>query len=252
MFDSLVTNLTTDCCVSVSSITKSPYLQGRAHPTVCGFTTQISALLFLSIDHTIKNHPDWVQTLRDDNLKMIIEECKKYINRRERLFVAFQAELCNYAQRKDGSVHENTPSTLCRSAVRFDQTTIMVGVPYIYTLFDTHHTTQHHFCVFRADHGDNCILADSWAGSGRRTNWTRIMNIQEFLDCMKIIHNTTIVSVQSSLINIMFHVPYVQTSEYSSQKHVYRVLVYAITPDVVNRIENNQIDLLGGGGPKRR
>lgn len=251
MFDSLVTKLTAQCCASVASFTKSLYLKGRARPTICGFTTQISALLFLSIEHTIRNYPRLYETLRDDNMQTIIEGCVEYIQERERLFMAFQAELCNYASRRDGSISENTPSSLCHSvSIKFKET-IMVGIPYIYTLFDTLLNTQHHFCVFRADSGDNCIISDSWAGLGHRTNWTRIMNITEFLKFMELIHTVSSVKIQIQLINLIFHVPYSRRSEYESQTHLYKVLVYAITPAEVERIENSPIDMLGGG-PNRR
>jgi hypothetical protein len=251
IFDRLITNITDKCCRSIRANTKSSYLSGRADPTVCGFTTQVSALLFLSIRYTIRDNPNLVQTF-EDSIETIISTCEEYIEPRERLFLAFQAELCNYSQKKDGTLHDSAPSKLCPHAHPFDQGEIQVGIPYIYTLFDRQFVTQHHFCVFRSDDSDNCIVADSWAGlGGRRTNWTRVMNIQEFLNCMQFIETTMNLEDQQTLINIIFHVPYGHTSEYKSQSDLYRVFVYPITPDLVKRIEEGIIDLKGGGLNRR-
>jgi hypothetical protein len=251
MFDTVITNLTSDCCNEINSITKNQGLKSRAEPSVCGFTTQISALLFLAIQNSIQKHSVWFQQdLDDSQIDAVVEECKNYIRPRKKFYLALQSSLCNYSMKRDGSIHPHIPSALCRNApVSFNQT-IETGIPYIYTFFDPiTQMTMHHFCVFKIDNTDyQCVIADSWAGSGRRANWTRFLDTSEFLQMMRFIHTTDDLERQRSLINMMFHVPYRTRGEYNSQTGLYRISVYPLTRANIALVEATPIDILGGGG----
>ena len=254
MVDKITARITSACCGIISS--QSSSLQRMSDATICGFTTQISALIFLSIKHFIQTQQElFQQTLSASQIQNLIQQCISYISSREHMYVSLQAELCAYAENTSGVENPNNPWRLCNSKpLRFNQTTISVGVPYIYTFFygdDNYYggmVTAHHFCVFRPDSSStDCIISDSWAGAGRRSNWTRIINIEQFLGIMRFIDTTTDLDSQRTTINIFFHVPYGKRSEYQTeQTEVYRVFFYELTPERIRQIETKPIDLKGG------
>jgi len=262
MVDKITAQITGSCCDVIYR--RSVSIRSRATIDVCGFTTQISALIFLSIEDVIKTYPDWFQQpLSVGQIQRVIQDCISYISSRERMYVSLQSELCPYAVntsndlnpnnlKSNNHLNPNNPLKLCNSRpLRFSQTTIIVGVPYIYTFFyDGGHNgniTAHHFCVFRSDHGEDCIISDSWAGAGRRSDWTRIVNINQFLSIMRFIDTTTDLVSQRTTINIFFHVPYQQASQYQTeQTELYRVFYYELTPERIRQIEGKAINLKGG------
>ena len=249
MFDTIITRFTRICC---DELDWSISLRSRADPTVCGFTTQISALLFLSIMKSIEDHIDWFQRpLTEEHIQVLTDECNAYALSRRKLYIALQAGICNYASNTSGNNNPNSPLMLCSSRpLSFTQTIINVGVPYIYTFYhdDNGVITEHHFCVFKSESDSgNCIISDSWAGVGVRSNWTRIMDVRQFLEIMTFIDTTNDLDRQRTIINILFHVPYRQESQYQTeQTELYRVFYYELTPERIRQIEIQPIDLLGG------
>jgi hypothetical protein len=251
MVDKITAQITGSCCDVISS--RSVSIRPRANAYVCGFTTQISALIFLSIEDVIKTYPDWFkQPLSVGQIQRVIQSCISYISSRKHMYVSLQSELCPYADNTSNDLNPNNPLKLCNSRpLSFSQATITVGVPYIYTFFFNggHHgnITAHHFCVFRSDHGEDCIISDSWTDAGRRSDWTRIVNINQFLSIMHFIDTTTDLVSQRTTINIFFHVPYQQASQYQTeQTELYRVFYYELTPERIRQIEGKAINLKGG------
>ena len=244
-------------------------LQDHSSSVTCGFTSQINALIFCSImlfiNKPINTHLFFIdgvpKNLSQNDFITITNGCRYESRNMLTAHAALQSLICPYASSGNKLIHTLIYQQNLLETIQ----NIKKNIPYIFTFYTKSddltriEDTTHHFCFFPyeeigQDPGDKqCIIVDSWSGSGYRTNWTRIMNTQIFLRLIILIHTTDDINIQRKLINLLFYVPYSDESFFETEQiKLYRVFIFEVSPEVLQLALSRPIVNKGGRKNKSR
>ena len=245
-------------------------LQDRSTSVTCGFTSQINALIFCSIMIFIDKPINTLlffdvngksKNLSHNDFITITNGCRYEPRNMLPIHAALQSLISPYSisgrQRLLSLIHQQNILHIIED--------IKPNITYIFTFYtitdnltDVEDTT-HHFCFFPYEESDEdpqhkqCIIVDSWCGSGSRTNWARIMNTQIFLNLIKLIHTTDDINMQRKLINLLFYVPYSDESLFETeQEKLYRVFIFEVSLQTLQIAASQPIVNIGGRKNKSR